>query len=1094
MDKNIYNKIINESNEIAYKLDNDEIVDKMYNKIMIYFKENFTNIIKYMDKIKEDKFYLVDDALKDGLFNLNEKQHMKSELDYYGIKIINEIKNMNEKYSNLLRENISKFINENLENLNDIIIDFKVLLSEVSLKELSILYEVGFNSSLNKIKNDILKNKLLIKEYYTNYIDIIEGKISLFDQSEYEPLKTKKKITQGYLRKYNIYKNHIEHIKNYIKKQLYNDLIEEYKNIISKLKANLEIFKNNKISEIYKGISQFNFNNKHINDINDINNKINLFFSLDIFNSNYLPFLNDFKAKEIEEIENITYYIESQHDMLKELEISEDDSDIDNDMCEIFTIEMILLGESIIFDTDESCSKIKSCYDIYKKLIDISIDSDENIQLLSIKFNNLLSLINEKTNNYNLKINIIKNSLLYLENETFSKNTITNILSSFKDKIDFILSEKFGEKIIKNSYNYYKKNIEFNINSIFNDINKKWNESFELLIQEIKSNLTKFKNSFQGLKNMAKIIKIMISNEIMKKYFDSIINLQRAEFNNTISFYFNYLFKIVNSTHLYIINNIPNNEMIANAYLDIWKNEINDELNTIIQKIIDSKNEVFKINNQINILQVEESNFFELNFILNNEITNISQILEDKIEIIANIDNNKSNDEYSITSNLYLENSENGKQNNKFYEIIFDNSFIELNQVTFKQLLLENWIFDEDLIINQINISLYKSNKEISNDFLIVKQNYTLMLENQINDYFTKKSLIENINSLYKNEIKELDIDQIKEIKDNVNETLQRIKEHLFNESQRMKNSDISYSNNFSQINNTIKEFKENIFEEIKAIFFDIIREFKENMINKIYKEYIEKGLNEYIIESKKYTKNLKEYKLLNSTFNLGNIIDKIIEDLVNEYKELSKKQIDYQYQIRLKDIFKFEELKLFINEEIDSEYNSKLLPVLKEKAIDNPGISDYTEYDLNNNIKDDINSILKKNINIITNIALSIKGSNYQVDIIDGTINWKTLDFSKINVNIKDIENYFEEFIDSEKVYEKNYINECLKNIIKLNFNNLTNNIISTFGIDFFERQLKYNKLFRILNLYDNLGYSISQTMSYYLDLNLEGINNLPK
>ena len=593
---------------------------------------------------------------------------------------------------------------------------------------------------------------------------------------------------------------------------------------------------------------------------------------------------------------------------------------------------------------------------------------------------------------------------------------------------------------------------------------------------------------------MAKIIKIMISNEIMKKYFDSIINLQRAEFNNTISFYFNYLFKIVNSTHLYIINNIPNNEMIANAYLDIWKNEINDELNTIIQKIIDSKNEVFKINNQINILQVEESNFFELNFILNNEITNISQILEDKIEIIANINNNKSNDEYSITSNLYLENSENGKQNNKFYEIIFDNSFIELNQVTFKQLLLENWIFDEDLIINQINISLYKSNKEISNDFLIVKQNYTLMLENQINDYFTKKSLIENINSLYKNEIKELDIDQIKEIKDNVNETLQRIKEHLFNESQRMKNSDISYSNNFSQINNTIKEFKENIFEEIKAIFFDIIREFKENMINKIYKEYIEKGLNEYIIESKKYTKNLKEYKLLNSTFNLGNIIDKIIEDLVNEYKELSKKQIDYQYQIRLKDIFKFEELKLFINEEIDSEYNSKLLPVLKEKAIDNPGISDYTEYDLNNNIKDDINSILKKNINIITNIALSIKGSNYQVDIIDGTINWKTLDFSKINVNIKDIENYFEEFIDSEKVYEKNYINECLKNIIKLNFNNLTNNIISTFGIDFFERQLKYNKLFRILNLYDNLGYSISQTMSYYLDLNLEGINNLPK
>jgi hypothetical protein len=58
------------------------------------------------------------------------------------------------------------------------------------------------------------------------------------------------------------------------------------------------------------------------------------------------------------------------------------------------------------------------------------------------------------------------------------------------------------------------------------------------------------------------------------------------------------------------------------------------------------------------------------------------------------------------------------------------------------------------------------------------------------------------------------------------------------------------------------------------------------------------------------------------------------------------------------------------------------------------------------------------------------------------------------------------------------------MKDIIKSNFNLLFNNILSSFGNQFFERSIKYNELLKINNLYDNLKYSLFQTSSYYLNL----------
>ena len=54
----------------------------------------------------------------------------------------------------------------------------------------------------------------------------------------------------------------------------------------------------------------------------------------------------------------------------------------------------------------------------------------------------------------------------------------------------------------------------------------------------------------------------------------------------------------------------------------------------------------------------------------------------------------------------------------------------------------------------------------------------------------------------------------------------------------------------------------------------------------------------------------------------------------------------------------------------------------------------------------------------------------------------------------------------------------------MKSNFNDLLNNIIPSFGNDFFERIIKYNENFKITSLYNSLKYSLIITLAYYRSL----------
>jgi hypothetical protein len=92
--------------------------------------------------------------------------------------------------------------------------------------------------------------------------------------------------------------------------------------------------------------------------------------------------------------------------------------------------------------------------------------------------------------------------------------------------------------------------------------------------------------------------------------------------------------------------------------------------------------------------------------------------------------------EYSLVMRYYLENKELGKTIEKYYEPLDKGEFIYLNLNKFKDIMLENWIFNSEDFVNILNNALYETNKEIKKDLAIELENYTGIIDNEINGFF----------------------------------------------------------------------------------------------------------------------------------------------------------------------------------------------------------------------------------------------------------------------------------------------------------------------------------------------------------------------
>ena len=644
---------LNKARQIA---DNDELIDEVFDEKMGYFRKNFSDNLIEIGKEIEEQFYLEEEVLQSSLFK-DKNNYITKKFNNFRNNAIKEIIKENDDYKKKINKTIKNFLNENEELLYSLIYDLYIFVSNESLIELADLYDIAFNSSLNTTSNLIDNNEILAQEFFDDIKGVVENstyileKIRDFNDStlpthlnhwtdtHYDTLQyfnqtiDKRKLTKAYISKYNAYKANIEYSKEYINNQLNLDLINSYKKPIFKLRQILQLIKNNKLDIKYPKYSKIGFND-HKQIINILYNRIDSYLSDDIYNNKYKKLYNEYKSLEKTKIETIEKYIENQNNKIS------NDSIVDDELEGDYCIRFIRIGSYLCTNkiwhyktySNNYCLPVSQSTNNHLVLKEATINSDENLNKFNKKFDEFYDSINEKVEKYISKIDKIKSDLQEIENEITNKKIILNYISTFNEELNQIFEKKYGNELIKNTYNYFKDKTKNKINKVLNITKNKWDKTFNALETELSENTFKFSN--EGFLNMAMIYYSTITQNITNGYYESIIINQKNELNYTISYYYNYLLRLANSTHNYIINRIISNQNYYNYIVEQRKNIIDEFFNSLIENITLEEKEALNFENQLNILGVEENDFFQVKNILDKNIEDTNDSLMD---IISNL-------------------------------------------------------------------------------------------------------------------------------------------------------------------------------------------------------------------------------------------------------------------------------------------------------------------------------------------------------------------------------------------------------------------------------------------------------------------------
>ena len=1032
---NTFIEIINDLINAYSNLNNLDIdsIDKIFDQIMNDFKENITNILIFLEDEKNNKFPLEEDILNDNFFSSKEKQKIKNEIEELNNNIINEIKDTYNPYiNNIQQEKLLKNKNE----LNSFIFEINALCSIDSLQELSKSFENTFKSYLNGIKNNL---NLVFKNYNENLNDDNKIKEILCIDDKSQNIY-KKMITKKINKKF----EKIRSFKEHIEKNIINDLSKEFVDILHHIQLILFEIRKNRLNKYYEEIDDLSFINKNIDKINNISEQtIKLYFSKEIF-------INNFQ------------------------------NEINNIISEIKKINLSFINN---FETSKTCSESDlyiqlnsgdTCINIFDELNEEEefklIYEDNEFKRFKNKLEEFYSLLNKSVTDYNTKIEEFPSSLSKKEEQDYSQG-INLDFNPLENKINSILSEKFGEQLINNCYDYYKPLINERIENIMNNYLIRLNETYDFLKEKISENQNKFKNSFNEFTYMAAIYENIITQNITRNYFDNIIDSQKINFNYTITYYYNWFINLINSSLKNIKANLDKYGL--NINIQEYKNTIDNKFNQLIEKITDSKKDSLLIDKQVYILNVPRTNFFKANSILSNTVLKARKFLEAKEGEIGSIDNNKYNTKNSLLSKFYSENSNFAKQIGDIgdiHKIIYPNpNSTAFDKEKFKEIIKNNFEFDKNEFIYELNLLL--SNLKLENDynFIKLKQNLTNIFEGEINIYFrseNKDGISDKINNFYNDS--KLSDNQINEINENINDILNIIIQNIQKEKERIESEEKSYSNNYLKIKEQLEEYKNEVINKIENKIFEIVSEFKENMITKVYNN-VEMNLNNYIHDVKEFSKRYNEQTLLNFSYNLGTTINNINEELINEYKETIKKQINYRNQII--DIINIEIIKEIIDKKIDNAYNNTLLPILKKYSSNSADI-----YDFDSTIKNEIKSNIESNLNNIENILTSFKNLN-QINAND----FPALNFTLISEKFSTtFNNSFEYFISESQEKENDMLIKLLNGFIKSTFVSSLNNTFILFGNDFLDRYMKYDDIFKIKQYKNYYMYYLTQTLLF--------------
>ena len=128
---------------------------------------------------------------------------------------------------------------------------------------------------------------------------------------------------------------------------------------------------------------------------------------------------------------------------------------------------------------------------------------------------------------------------------------------------------------------------------------------------------------------------------ISEGYYDLMINHAKSEFNYAISYYYNYLLKVVKSEQQIILSKIPTINIGFERVIEQIKKEINQMFDEVTNVITSSKKRDLTRYNQLYLLKVPDTNFFNISYTLSNFRKKIEEKTQDITYGIYGIDNEK---------------------------------------------------------------------------------------------------------------------------------------------------------------------------------------------------------------------------------------------------------------------------------------------------------------------------------------------------------------------------------------------------------------------------------------------------------------------
>ena len=1099
---------INDDFESQMNAENNESIKYISNEKALEFLNNvenksqeiITKIKSYIDNI--DIFESYSENI-DIINNINNKTFIEYINDFYS-NVIYQMLNIKPEYLNEtndiiinkkllfdLSKKITNIINKEINEINDYILSFTNQYKEKNIYKIYYnLYHFRkyfLNPEMSKLLNEfyLLLNRT-IKVHFKEMIDYNFGLANqVFDEENayFDKYSGEDRLflTSEFVERYYKYKAKFEEYLYLTFSDDFLNLLEKYfyklkkdilNHIITKL-FSVDVYYFNQ--EYYNKTFYFHeqMNNeilKLIDNINNYYNELKLDGDLKIKALNIAQeILKPYHEKKIKKLDK---YYDRLYDRTTNYHIKEDEKDF------VYSYWRFFKGwkNNYIYT--------KHHKNINKVLKDLKKTDKYLSKEINIIYNKFISKFDKYLNNYisycqNLYTHLYK----YVENKIKNSSTKSSIDKYF-DIFSKLIENDSYNGLISKIYNQ-EKNIRNNI-SIYIDI---FSDNIKLLREQY-YNSYYFPNYNKFLEYPEEIL-----YKIEQFYNEAKFNVEniKSVINNIYKSRINYIIK---STNIFINNFLKNHinyvKININSSCIIYKYYLTKfiELDNLYNNCIYKKNTLVIQDSDIYFL---DKNNYDNKIIANtNYIKNFISFLEKTInetflydvcenntgpfnkETICYKEKKKFNSSYSkynyniikIRTGIYysktlLENIDSLFDEYNFHNIIDNN----------KILLYDEFVNDKNIlnIYDKTNIKIKSLNEESDN---LVNDTYEYFLADFQNRYTLKNDYLP-----FEKKMKEILQFKDEHFKKAINDTLNATIEgfiSLMNEFNQSLNYQLSLKDNYTFYNyketyfinyyNSYKSFIKNIFIQTRENVTNI------NNSNYIFLNSLKTTLNNLQKNKRDYFKNAinnfsqsYDFKLVNITYNLGEKIEKLLE---NEY-------IDYEFNF----IYNYVE----IYENYTQNYINKIIPHIDslEKKL----------YPIFDKIYSSFYSELKKYASSFLNIDF-IKILQYNQSKCEKYIIYSenySLSYSDNNdstyTNITSNINYtFSNCVNKNYEYGLNKTNDIyLNNTIDIYLNN-TNDIYSNDNFETDNITLN-EKILYIINISNNCSDDLNSlaSNSYY-------------